>query len=348
MRKTLSDVSNYLKETLVPVRQEKYAISSEYISDFEEDNIQEGILAFRSFLVRLYETLYKDGNQYDTCKKIAHEYENRTTLSVYYPFLHNVSTLLMNFAYLGRFDNHAYCLICECNVFQQKISPLKQMEVLQFLNACGLVFSGIDINQKKLNISEIESIRISYPDSPSMLLGMKAMSIAEIEHRTLINQDVFLRCDYRVLKKDTTDVLSIVEDSIEPLSSEAKEFVLLLHHHFVDNGMSCIVEVKGFHIYVKYCFKRKDVWGINASLNNGYHINVKSTKTQEYEETIKTFSPVLQEQIERGYGCGRKRPIGHCDGGCRGITIPLDDSILEIKDEVKTWLDTELTHLKKN
>ena len=42
--------------------------------------------------------------------------------------------------------------------------------------------------------------------------------------------------------------------------------------------LDCAVEVKGFHIYIKYRYRRKDLWGINASLNNGYHINVKPKK----------------------------------------------------------------------
>ena len=108
------------------------------------------------------------------------------------------------------------------------------------------------------------------------------------------------------------------------------------------------MEIKGFHIYIKYCYKRKDLWGINASLNNGYHINVKPTKTDEYTDTIKTFSPILQELIVKGYGCGRKREIiGHCDGGCRGIPISLNDSVLSLRNDIVTWFDQEVSCLQK-
>lgn len=98
------------------------------------------------------------------------------------------------------------------------------------------------------------------------------MAIAEIDHRTLVNQNVFLRCDYRVLKKAETDVLSIVQDTIKPLTADVQEFILKLHHCYLDKGLTCVVETKGFHIYIKCMFKRKDVWGLNASLSNGYHI----------------------------------------------------------------------------
>lgn len=159
----------------------------------------------------------------------------------------------------------------------------------------------------------------------------------------LSKQDVFLRCDYRVLKKDKSDVLSIVQDTLKPLSVDVQAFILKLHQRYVDKGLNCVVEVKGFHIYIKYVYKRKDLWGINASLNNGYHINVKSTKTHDYSDAIKTFHPSLQELIAKGYGCGRKREVGHCDGGCRGLPISLDESVLDLREDIETWLDLEVS-----
>jgi hypothetical protein len=83
-------------------------------------------------------------------------------------------------------------------------------------------------------------------------------------------------------------------------------------------------------------------------MNIGYHFNVKSKKTHEYTDIIKTFSPILQELIAKGYGCGRKREIGHCDGGCRGLPISLDDSVLNLQDDIEIWFDQELSYLQKS
>lgn len=347
MRKTLQDVANYIKEIMVPETQEAYAINPIYTNTLSEEKIRKGVLAFRAFLARLYDVLYDKGAIYDNSKKVAHEYENRTSLSVYYPFLHNVSTILMNMGYHGKLVENEQSLLCGHNIFNGKLSVVKNLECLRFLRDCGICIDGMDLNDKKQNLSDIKTIGITYPDNPAMLTGLKVMAIAEIDHGTLINQDVFLRCDYRVLKKDETDVISILKDTIRPLSPEVQDFILELHQRYLNKGLTCVVEVKGFHIYIKYCYKRKDLWGINASLNNGYHINVKPTKTQEYADTIKTLSPFLQELIAKGYGCGRKREIGHCNGGCRGLHIPLDDSVLDIGDDIKTWFDKEVSCLQK-
>ncbi len=345
MRKTLQDVAGYLKQTMVPETHEAYAIDPAYTEVTDEESIREGILALRVFLTRLYDGLYTHSDIYDNCKKVAHEYENRISLSVYYPFLHNVNTILINIGYYGRTVENAKSLICGNTMFYGKLSVAKNLECLRFLTECGLVIEGVDLDDKKQDLSDVKSVMISYPDDPAMLTGLRIMAIAEKEHRTLVNQDVLLRCDYKILKRDETDVLTIVQDTIMPLSADVQEFILQLHHRYLNKGLSCVVEVKGFHIYVKYCYKRKDVWGINASLSNGYHINVKSTKTDEYADTVRALSPVLQELISKGYGCGRKRETGHCDGGCRGIPISLDRSVLDLRDDIVRWFDQEVLFL---
>lgn len=347
MKKTLQDVACYLKEIMVPEAREAYAIHPAYTSMSDEQSIWGGVLALRSFLLRLYDVLSLKGKAYDNCKKAAHEYENRTTLSVYYPFLHHVSTILINIGYYGLPAENPLSLICGNEVFPEKLSAGKTIECLQFLADCGIRFEGMDIYETKQHSSAVNAIKVTYPDNPAMLTGLKVMAIAQTDHRTLLNQDVLLRCDWRILKKDETDVFSIVQDTIRPLPSNMQGFVTDLHQRCVSKGMSCAAEVKGFHTYIKYGYKSKDVWGINASLNNGYHINVKPAKAHEYADAVTSFHPALQALIAKGYGCGRKRDIGHCDGGCRGITLPLDDSVLNMRGDIESWFDHELLHLKK-
>ena len=53
------------------------------------------------------------------------------------------------------------------------------------------------------------------------------------------------------------------------------------------------------------------------------------------------------ELIAKGYGCGRKRKIGYCDGGCRGLPILLDNSVLSMRNDIVTWFDKEVSCLQK-
>ncbi len=345
MRKTLQDLTRYLKEIIVPETHDEYDINPLFSEISTHQNIYKGILAYRTFLILLYDTLYTKANIYDNSKKVAHEYENRTTLSVYYPFLHYVRVILLNIGYNGKLIDNKHCKIDGNKLFNKKISIKKNLECLQFIMDCGFCIDGIDINKKRQKIFELKHLNITYPKNPYIFLGLKILAIAEIDHHSLVNQDVFLRCDYRVLKSKKPDVLTILNDMIKPLSTNVQKFVIQLHNLYTEKGIKSNVEIKGFHIYIKYSYKRKVLWGFNASLNNGYHINVKPTKTDKYIDAIKSFSPFLQELITKGYGCGRKGDVGQCDGGCRGIPIPLDNSVLDIQNDIKTWFDYELLYL---
>ena len=178
-----------------------------------------------------------------------------------------------------------------------------------------------------------------------MLVGLKTMAIAEAKYGTLVNQDVFLRCDYRVLSGETVNTETIVKETIRVLPSEVQDFVLNLHHHSLTKGYKNIIEIKGFWIYIKYLYKRKEIWGLNSSLNNGLHINVKTMNMSKYSDVVEEFPKTIKDVIYKGFGCGRKiSTIGHCNGGCRGMILPLDKSILDISDDVIKWFDTEIIY----
>lgn len=62
MRKTLQDVTSYLKGIMVPKTFEAYEINPVFTNISDEESIREGVLAFRSFLSRFYDVLYTKGN----------------------------------------------------------------------------------------------------------------------------------------------------------------------------------------------------------------------------------------------------------------------------------------------
>lgn len=346
MRKTLQDLAEYLQTILVPGTDTAYAVDPAYAQVMPEADIRAGVRALRGFLARMLDALAASGDAYDVHQKVAHEYENRTTLSGYYPFLHNINTLLIGMGYHGVLAEGGEALACGNAVFAPVRSMPKLLACLRFLRDCGLGIDGIDLDDKKQKMADIGTVIVTYPEDPAVLMGMKIMAIAEVDHRTLLNQDVFLRCDYRALMRDTPDPLDILRDTIVSLPQDIQAFALSLHQHYLDQGLACAVVVKGYHVHVKYTYRRKDVWGLNASLNNGFHINVKADGTEEYPDTVKTLPPVLRELIAKGYGCGRKRAIGRCDGGCRGMPIPLDDAALAMGDDIVRWLDAEVAWLK--
>lgn len=354
MQKTLKDMGKHLKNLISSEIPEIYTVNPVFSNVSREENLREGVLAFRNFLYRICDGLISEGNGYDSRKKMAHVFDDRITLSVYYPFLHNVKYLLLNIGLHSELTDNEQCLTVGNNIFNSKIPLSKSLECLGFLTDCGMQFEGIDLGVKKMALSKIESIKICYPENSVMLIGLKAMAIAEAEFG--VNgykasgisycrfSDILLRCDYRVLMNSDTEVLSIVKDTINPLSCHVQEFVLQLHQWSLDKGFKCDVEIKDLWVKIKYSYKRNEIWGINASLNNGYQINIKAKNMTHYGGAIEKFPSLLQKMIEKGYGCGKKRGISpSCDGGCRGFRISLDDSVLELRNAIEIWLDKELS-----
>jgi len=346
MRKTLGDMAKHIKSIILPETLEAYSINPMFEGVSHEESIREGIFAFRAFLLRFCDVLIAEGDLYDKPKKAADEHLS----AIYYnfPFLDNVKKLLLSIGVNGILTEDAGALIAGNDIFNTKLSTVKNIECLQFLTTCGMRFDGIDLNAKRQKLSEIEALVISYPDNPAMLIGLKVMAIAEKELGTNLSHNVLMRCDYRVLSDGKIDALSALKETIEPLSANIQDFVLRLHQLHLDKGLNCTVEVRGFWKKVKYSRGRKEVWGINTSLNCGYELTVKAQNTHKYADVIMGFPMALQELIAKGYGCGRKRSgIGKCDAGCEGLRIPLDDSVLDISDGIEIWLGQELSGLRR-
>jgi len=335
MRKTYEDMANHLKDIILPE-------AFENISG--EENIREGVLAFRAFLFRFCDVL----SAYDKQKEVARDFNNRSYMYANFPFLFDVKQILMNIGISGILSEDAQSIAIESNIFLKKLSAAKNIECMQFLTECGIQIDGIDLSKTRQKLSDIEALIITYPDNPAVLTGLKVMAVAEKEFGTNVRHNILLRCDYRAIKNDETDVISVLEDTIKPLSAKVQDYVLRLHQSQLGKGLKCVVEIKGFWIKFKYSYKRKELWGINASLNTGFQMNFKAENTQQYLDDILKFPLILQEMIAEGYGCGMKKGVSeYCDDGCKGFRIPLDDSVLSIGDSIEMWIDQELLCLQK-
>ncbi|MCL2592557.1 MAG: hypothetical protein FWD82_04245 [Defluviitaleaceae bacterium] len=346
MQKTLKDMAKHLNNIILPEPLEIYITKPIFEDIANSEKIHEGVLAFRAFLHRFCDVLIAEGDLYDDSKKKTDEHLSAIAYKL--PFFDNVKRLLFNIGVYGELKEDATALVMRNNIFNHKLSVVKNIECLRFLTTCGLRFDGIDLNEKRQKLSEIETVIISYPDNPEMIMGLKVMAIAEKEIGTNLNHNILMRCDYRVIKNDETPVIFVLNHIMKPLSASIQDFVLKLHQLHIDNGLNCTVDVRGFWIKIKYSRGKKEIWGINTSLNRGFEITVKADNVHKYAEAILKFPLVLQGIIARGHGCGKKRGISEtCDAGCEGLRIPLDASILDISDGIVTWFEQELLCFRK-
>ncbi|WP_291579456.1 hypothetical protein [Clostridium sp. UBA6640] len=359
--KPISEVAKYIK-TLIPANiSETYALKPMFESVASEENIRNGVIAFRDFLYLFCDRLISDGHLYAKPPK-------KPSSMADYPFLHNITNILVEVGYHSKLAESGDSLLVtempSCTALidangkkkRPKIPVSSQIECFRFLTLCGFVFTGIDLEAKRLNISEGQLLEVSYPNAPILLAGLKALSIADMELRTgrrYWNDNNLLRCDYRLMKAEDTDILDVLKDFLHPLPEKIQEFALKLHQRYVDVGMTCTMNILG-NVNFSYAHISKSrkalstrdiyqqrVWEFSNSIKNGYCLFVRAKKTDKYADVIEKFPLSLQEKIAKGYGCDRKRNE-RCQGGCQGIRIPLDTSILNISRYIETWLDNEL------
>jgi len=364
--KPVSEMAKYLRN-LAPANIPKtYTLKPIIKKIASEKNICNGVIAFRDFIYKLCERLISDG---DLFVKLPKNPTNMTD----YPFIHNITNLLVDIGYYGKLAENGNSLLvnkiplCTASVDENgkrkspKISYSGLIECLRFLTLCGFVFTGIDLDAKKNGVLKEFMLKVTYPENPILLTGLKALSISDMElrkTRRYWNDNNLLRCDYRLMKAEDTDVLDILKDFLNPLPKNVQKFAIKLHQRYVDMGLTCALTILD-DVNFAYSFVSKNrkiisprdiytlsLWQFSYSMRFDYCLVVRAKKTDKYADVIQKFPSSLQEKIARGYGCDRKLRNERCQHGCQGIRIPLDNSILNISKEIETWLDNEVSLLR--
>ena len=359
--KPISDVARYLKNLISARIPETYTLKPVFNSVADEAQIRSGVIAFRDFLYVLCDRLISDGSTYAKPPKTPANMKD-------YPFLHYLTNLLVDLGYHGKLaDNNDSLLIheiplCTATIDENgkktapKIPAAGLADCIQFLSLCGFVFTGFNMDARAVSISKTQPLTVSYPGNPVLLTGLKALSIADMElrpSRRYWNDNNLLRCDYRLLKADDTDVLDELRDFLSPLPPDIQAYAEKLHQHYTDMGLTCslsILDDVSFS-YANIAETRRNlsprdkyqlrIWAFNYSIRHGYSLFVRPKKTEKYADVISKLAPLLQKKIASGYGCYKKLGRSFCQHDCQGIRLPLDESILDIGDDIITWLDCE-------
>lgn len=364
--KPIGEIAKYIKNLIPANIPETYGLKPRFENVAREENIRQGVIAFRNFLYLFCDRLISDGHLYVKAKK-------NPKSATDYPFLYNITDLLADIGYHSELSERGDSLLIteipsftasideKGNIKKPKNSASKLLKCLRFLTLCGFVFTGIDLKAKRLKISEVQLLEVSYPSAPILLTGLKVMAIADIElrrkrYKNDHNHDNLLRCDYRLIKAEDTDELDVLKDFLHPLPEKVQKLALELHRRYIDMGMTCVTIISTFEVHFAYSYVKNSrrvlssrevyqrrVWEFALSTRDGYCLVIRAKKTDKYGDVIEKFPLSLQEKIAKGYGCDRKLHNEPCQRGCQGFRISLDDSILDISRSIETWLDNEVS-----
>ncbi len=352
MPKQTKDMALFIKGIMPTSILENYSIKPIFKNISNEESIREGVFGFRKFLYRFCDYISNNKTVGEEVTKKTHGFEDNTTLSKDFPLFNNLVSILVNIGFYGELsdvnkslllkDFESLCLVGNANLNSKtKMSISKLIEGFRHLKNCGFCFEGINLDEKNPNIEKLEFLKISYPDNPMMLVGMKAMATAQCKLRTFGYQDYFLSCDYKILIDSNDQIDMDFKDFINPLPTDLKDFVMQTDKLFIQSGLTQRVESKYFRIKIIYSYKSKEIFTFSSSIN-GICFIIKSNNIINFPSIIESFPGTLQQKILKGFGCYRKTGGDHCEGACQGYRFPLDGSFLPIIDNVRTWIEKEL------
>jgi len=324
LRKPLRDFANHLKEIIQDIPA-NYAICPIYKSIADEENIRNGVLAFRDFLSQFFDYVSANADLHDKPKPNANRVWGGINFTMDYPFLRDMSAILMHIGIHGKLNARGDALVLSG---EELLSALKKAKVskaaiyLQYLTDCGIEFFGIDLETEKPNLSKAPILEVSYPDNSAMLIGLKIMANAQLEINkkrfkvgtwACVNtiDNVFLRCDYKALMEEEVEQISLIKDIIKPFPAETQELVLKLHQRLLDSNFKCEITTgrnSGMGFYLLYAYKKKPKFVMNASwvigiTPNNCGIKLDAKNASKYSDLFEKFPSDLLELIKTGTGC---------------------------------------------
>ena len=373
--KPIHEVAKYKKAQIPANIPETYAIKPIYENIANAEEIRSGVVAFRDFLYTLFDRLATDGHDYAKPPKKPGGMSD-------YPFLHYLTNILVEIGYYGELAGSGTLAVARLPLAtpsedadgkkrSAKIPSTSLVECMKFLAICGFSFmlragsqDSTELSEdsfqdiKKPNIANILPLEVSYPDNPALLVGLKALAVADIERRSgprvYWNDHNLLRCNYRPLMANEPSIYDELKDFLQPLPKDVQAVALKLHERYTGKGLTCTQSILDDTSYSyahiskanmdlparsKY---QKRIWAFSYSMRHGYSLFVRAKKTDKYADVIKTFPQGLQEIISQGYGCYRKMGGSICQVDCQGIRIPLDESLLAIAGYIEMLLDNEM------
>lgn len=134
--KPISEVAKY-KRNLIPANIPKvYALKPMFENIASEENIRNGVISFRDFLYLFFDRLISDGHLY---AKPPKKPSNMTD----YPFLHNITNLLVDIGYHGKLAESGESLLiteipsCTASIDEKGKKEAQKSPLLAKLNVCG-------------------------------------------------------------------------------------------------------------------------------------------------------------------------------------------------------------------
>jgi len=256
MEKDLTYVCSYLKGLIVPYPTDDFIIAEPFRYGLANDELIEGIAAFRIFLHELYDKLATDRNRFDVAKGKKYDPElGEDSIYKCFPVINDIAVVLSTLGTYGRLEVEPRNeLIVNGNDLltplsttkppaMNKISNKRKMEIFDYLADIGFHFEDLNISEN-IDFSKIGTFNVTYENDDSVILGLKLIAEAKNNIKSGYQKfmTTFMRGDYYPLANATPKAhTASASEFASSQSLEIRDWIIDIEKLLVNKGckISC-------------------------------------------------------------------------------------------------------------
>jgi len=330
---TLKSVVQFLENNIVNIPDGEYPIAQEYLNGFSPGEIREGVKALTAFYHRMFQSIIQNPASYIDPVKPGTD-PDKITYEAGYTYARYPSYILYGLGVVGTLAKDTPLTLSidgkALNDFL-KIFRMKNIKnYFLFLEGLGFSFEDVDFDTKAFSLAKADPFRVSYPDHPELLLGMKALAQASEQCKNNRGKDavyrIFSRCEYRALA-DThlTKAPLVIEDCLRSAPEDARDFLYKLHTFLMDNGCKC--EGRNYPIDIKFTYTRQTTKAVVTSIQlipeNAY-VKCNPKFMDRYSHLLAGAPAGAKEAMTSGIDCAKVTDPKACNPKCKGLPFTMD------------------------
>ena len=191
MKKDLTDVCSYLKGLIIPSTPSGFTVAPPFRHGLTDDELLQGISAFRTFLHNLYDKISADKNRFDMPKAKNYAPEaGEDSIQKCFPIINDIAVVLWTLGMYGKLETEprkeltvvGSDLLTPLSSTKppaiNKLNSKRKIDAFNFLADMGFYFEDLNLSEN-LDLSKTGTFYVTYENDDFVILGLKLLAQAK-------------------------------------------------------------------------------------------------------------------------------------------------------------------------
>ena len=323
MKKDLADVCNYLKGLVISHTPEDFVIAKPFTHGLSNDELKQGILAFRVFLYGLYDKIAADKDKLDVIKGKKYDPETgEDSIQKCFPVINDIAVILATLGIYGKFEaepkmmlsvNGGDLLASQSSTkppAMNKISNKRKLEIFNYLSDIGFYFEDLNLSEN-IDFSKIGTFYVTYENDDFVILGLKLLAEAKENIQSGYQKftTTFMRGDFYPLANDVPKKHSAsAGDFANSQAPEVRDWIVNLENLLISHKckISCfsLSNTNGSGSFAYASRKGKTICRINMGIQ-GSEILIHSNHITDNNNILAELPENMLNIVKNSPGCGK-------------------------------------------